>query len=321
MKELVIISGKGGTGKTSITAALSGLAENHIIVDCDVDAADMHLILHPKIEKTVEFYSGKQAEINLELCKKCGRCIEVCKFDAVRDDFIPKQKWFSEGGKPEFFETSAISENSITNSQPTCYKIDEIKCEGCGACYFNCPHQAIKFEQVKSGEWFESNTRFGKLIHAKLGIAEENSGKLVSEIRNHARLVAHKNNNDLIIVDGSPGIGCPVIASISGAHLVLIVTEPTMSGIHDAQRVYELTKHFKIPASVCINKYDINLELAAKMEIFCKENNIPVLGKIPYSKEFTEAMIKGLTVVENISESEVSQKIKSMWNKINTRIK
>ncbi|MDD3150386.1 MAG: P-loop NTPase, partial [Candidatus Gastranaerophilales bacterium] len=187
-------------------------------------------------------------------------------------------------------------------------------------CYFNCPYDAIKFEQVKSGKWFESNTRFGKLIHAKLGIAEENSGKLVSEIRNHARLVAHRQNNDLIIVDGSPGIGCPVIASISGAHLVLIVTEPTMSGIHDAKRVLELTKHFKISAGICINKYDINLELSRQMEDFCQENNIKVLGKIPYSKEFTDAMIKGLTVIENSPESEVSKEIETMWKKIRSKL-
>lgn len=215
-----------------------------------------------------------------------GRCVEVCKFEAVSEDF----------------------------------KVDEIKCEGCGACYFNCPHNAIKFDRVKSGEWFESTTRFGTLIHAKLGIAEENSGKLVSEIRNHARLVAKRNNNELIMTDGSPGIGCPVIASISGAHLVLIVTEPTMSGIHDAKRVFELTQHFKIPASVCINKYDLNLDLTKQTEDFCAENNISVVGKIPYSKVFTEAMIKGLSVVE-YSDGEVSNDIKNMWNRVKTKIK
>lgn len=289
MKELVIISGKGGTGKTSITAALSGLAQNHVMVDCDVDAADMHLILHPKVEKTTEFYSGKQAEINQELCKQCGKCAELCKFDAI--DKIDDK-----------------------------YVVNEIGCEGCGVCYFNCPHNAMTFEEVKSGDWFESNTRFGKLIHAKLGIAEENSGKLVSEIRNHARIIANKNKKDLIIVDGSPGIGCPVIASISGANLVLIVTEPTMSGIHDAQRVIELTKHFKIPASICINKYDINPELASQMEDFCKDNDIPVLGKIPYSKEFTNAMIKGKTVIENEPQSDISCKIKAMWKTINAKL-
>lgn len=305
MKELVIISGKGGTGKTSIVASFSALAQNHVMVDCDVDAADMHLILHPEIERTTEFYSGKQAEILPDKCQKCGRCIEVCKFNAI-------SKQCHSGLDPE-------SHEAMHKMQCDSYIVDEIKCEGCGACYFNCPHNAVKFEQVKSGDWFESKTRFGKLIHAKLGIAEENSGKLVSEIRNHARLVTKQNNNELIITDGSPGIGCPVIASISGAHLVLIVTEPTLSGIHDAERVFELTQHFKIPASVCINKYDLNLDLTRQMEDFCAKNNVEVVGKIPYSREFTDAMIKGLSVVE-YSNSEVAQKIKEMWNKVNSKV-
>lgn len=286
VKELVVISGKGGTGKTSIVASFATLAQNKVMVDCDVDAADLHLILNPEIEKTTEFYSGKSAEIQTDTCVQCGRCVEVCRFGAISEDFI----------------------------------VDGIKCEGCGTCFYQCPAGAIKFEQVKAGEWFESNTRFGKLIHARLGIAEENSGKLVSEIRNHARLVAHKNNNDLIIVDGSPGIGCPVIASISGAHLVVIVTEPTLSGLHDAERVLELTQHFKIPASICINKYDLNLELTEKMENFCKEKGIELVGKIPYNKIFTQAMIKEQSIVEYEPNGEVSNKISEMWGKINPKL-
>lgn len=286
MKELVVISGKGGTGKTSIVASFAALAENKVMVDCDVDAADLHLILNPHIEQTTEFYSGKSAEIQSEICIKCGLCVEVCRFGAVSEDFI----------------------------------VDGIKCEGCGTCFYQCPAKAIKFEQTKSGEWFESNTRFGKLIHARLGVAEENSGKLVSQIRNHARLVAHKNNNDLIIVDGSPGIGCPVIASISGAHLVVIVAEPTLSGFHDAERVLELTKHFKIPASLCINKYDLNLELTEKMENFCKDKGIELVGKIPYSKVFTQAMIKEQSIIEYEPDGEVSSKINEMWSKISSKL-
>jgi len=287
MKELVIISGKGGKGKTSITASLAALAQNKLMVDCDVDAADLHLILKPEIEKTTEFYSGKTAEILPEECIKCKKCVEVCRFDAISEDFV----------------------------------IDDIKCEGCGSCFYQCPVGAIKFEQTKSGDWFESNTRFGKLIHAKLGIAQENSGKLVSEIRNYARLLAHKNKNDLIIVDGSPGIGCPVIASISGASLVIIVTEPTLSGIHDAKRVFELTQHFKIPASMCINKYDLNLELSVKMEEFCKENSMELLGKIPYNKVFTQAMMKEQTIIEFEPSGEVAGKITEMWQKIKEKLK
>lgn len=285
MKELVVISGKGGTGKTSITASLAALAKNKVMVDCDVDAADMHLILKPDIEMKNDFYGGKGAEINQELCIKCGKCKEVCRFEAVQDDFI----------------------------------IDEVKCEGCGVCYHFCPANAIQFEEKRSGEWYESSTRFGKLIHAKLGAAEENSGKLVTKIRNHARLVAHKNECDLIMVDGSPGIGCPVIASISGSNLVLIVTEPTLSGIHDSERVFELTKHFRIPACICINKYDINLELTEKIEDFCSKSNIELVGKIPYSKEFTEAMIKEQTLIE-FSDGEVSKEIRNMWNNLELKL-
>ena len=286
MKELVVISGKGGTGKTSITASFAALSENKVMVDCDVDAADMHLILKPEIEIKNDFYGRKSAEIIQELCTKCGKCKEVCKFDAVTDDFV----------------------------------IDEIKCEGCVVCHHFCLNNAIKFEEKLSGEWYESNTRFGKLIHARLGVAEENSGKLVTKIRNHARLAAHKHNCDLIIVDGSPGIGCPVIASISGANLVLIVTEPTLSGIHDSQRVFELTKHFRIPACICINKFDINFDLTEKIEESCIKNNIELVGKIPYSKDFTEAMIKELTIVE-YCDNEVSNEIKSVWNKLENKLR
>ncbi len=286
MKELVIISGKGGTGKTSLTASLANLAENKVMVDCDVDAADLHLILKPDILKKTDFYAGKSAEINPEICVKCGRCIEVCRFGAISKDFV----------------------------------VDEISCEGCGTCFYQCPVNAVKFEQVKSGEWFESDTRFGKLVHARLGIAEENSGKLVSEIKNYARLIAKQNNNDLIIVDGSPGIGCPVIASISGAHLVVIVTEPTLSGFHDAERVVKLTQHFKIPASICINKYDLNLELTQKIEDFCINNEIGLVGKIPYDKVFTKAMIKEQTIIEFEPDGEVSVKIKDMWSIIKSKL-
>lgn len=286
-KELVIISGKGGTGKTSIVSSFATLAQNKIMVDCDVDAADLHLILKPEILKTTEFYSGKTAEIIQDKCTKCGRCIEVCRFDAISKDFI----------------------------------VNEIGCEGCGTCFYQCPSNAIKFEQTKSGDWFESNTRFGKLVHAKLGIAEENSGKLVSEIRNYARLLAHREGQDLIIVDGSPGIGCPVIASISGASLVVVVTEPTLSGLHDAERVLKLAKHFNAPASMCINKCDINTDMANKIEDFCKKENIEIVGKIPYSKDFTAAMIKEQSLIEFSSESEISKEIKSMWSKLEDRLR
>lgn len=286
MKELVIISGKGGTGKTSIVSSFATIANNKIMVDCDVDAADLHLILKPEIEKTTEFYSGKSAEIDNSICIKCGRCIDVCKFNSISDNFI----------------------------------IDPIKCEGCGSCFYQCPVHAIKFEETKSGDWFESNTRFGTLIHAKLGIAEENSGKLVSEIRNHARIIANKTQKDLIIVDGSPGIGCPVIASISGADLVVIVTEPTLSGIHDAERVFKLTQHFQIQACICINKYDLNLDLSKQIEKFGKEKEIEIIGKIPYNKVFTDAMIKEQSIIEYAPESDTANQISTIWKNIEEKL-
>lgn len=287
MKELLIISGKGGTGKTSITAAFASLAKNKVMVDCDVDAADLHLILKPKIELRNDFYGGKEAKIDVNLCTKCGKCKEVCEFDAVSEDFI----------------------------------INGIKCEGCGVCRYFCPSKAISFENKLSGEWYESNTRFGKLIHARLGIAEENSGKLVSKIRVHAKVVAEKNKCDLIIVDGSPGIGCPVIASMTGTDLVLIVTEPTLSGIHDSGRVIELTKHFGIPTCVCINKYDINVELSDRIGSFCDKEKIDLVGKIPYSNDFTKAQIKEKTLIEYSPDGEISNKIKMLWENIENKLK
>lgn len=284
-KELVIISGKGGTGKTSIVSSLSTLAQNKIMVDCDVDAADMHLIMKPTILKTTEFYSGKTAKIDESKCSKCGKCQDICRFNAIKD-----------------------------------YKISAINCEGCGACYYQCPEKAITFEDTKSGEWFESNTRLGKLVHAKLGIGEENSGKLVSEIKTYARNLAKIENAELIIVDGSPGIGCPVIASISGASYVVVITEPTLSGLHDAERVLELTRHFRINAGICINKFDINPDMARKIEEFCLKHSFDILGKIPYDKIFTKAMIQEKTLIEYDETSKVSQEIKKIWQTIEEKL-
>lgn len=286
VKEIVVISGKGGTGKTSLTAALCSIIPNKIMVDCDVDAADMHLILKPTVEVTNDFFGGKEAQIAEEKCTKCGKCSEVCRFDAVSADFI----------------------------------IDPIKCEGCGVCYHFCPCGTIKFEDKLSGEWYESSTRFGKLVHAKLGVAEENSGKLVTKIRNHARILAQKDGCEYIIVDGSPGIGCPVIASISGASVVLVVTEPTLSGIHDTKRVLELARHFGVKSCVCINKFDLNLQLSQDMEDFCLRNDISVVGKINYSRDFTKAMMQEKTIVEFLPDGEISAEIKEIWRKTGEKL-
>lgn len=282
IKELVVISGKGGSGKTSITLALASLFENKVMVDCDVDASDMHLILEPQIIKKEDFYSGKKAFINKSKCIQCGICKSTCNFNAISDDI----------------------------------QINEYFCEGCGACATQCPAHAITLIQQKSGEWYESNTRLGEFIHARLGAGEENSGKLVSQIRMQARLSANKNNCNLIIVDGSPGIGCPVIASISGADLVLTVIEPTMSGLHDAKRVLELTRHFKVKAAACINKYDINTDITNQIKEFLNANNVELLAEIPYSKDFTKAMINKKTLIELNENSIVSNEIKNIKTKL-----
>lgn len=291
LKELVIISGKGGTGKTSITAGFASLAKNAVFADCDVDAADLHLIMSPKIKEESDFSGGKQASIVTGKCVSCGKCAQMCRFGAIKMDG----------------EANGIVQKT--------YKVDPISCEGCKVCVEFCPVNAIEFKDAVNGKWFISDTRFGTMVHAKLGIAEENSGKLVTLIRKKARQMAERESRDLIISDGSPGIGCPVIASITGADVVLIVTEPTLSGIHDLERVAQLTSSFGIKTFVCINKADINPEMTEKIENDAKEKGLEVAGKIPYDKNFTKSQIEKKTIIE-YTDSEVTEKIKNMWRQI-----
>jgi MinD superfamily P-loop ATPase len=282
MRELVILSGKGGTGKTSITAAFASLAQNMVLCDADVDAADLHLILKPDFKKTIEFKGGHEAVINKGLCTQCGRCIEVCRFGAVKDSF----------------------------------EIDPIDCEGCGVCVDLCPEKAIDFPETICGQWYISNTRFGPMVHARLGIAQENSGKLVALIRGEAKKLAIKNNLDLILTDGPPGIGCPVIASIGQATAILIVSEPTVSGIHDMERVGQLSKHFNIPAMVCINKYDLNPKQTEKIMAIAQKASMPVVGRISFDQTFTEAMIQAQTIFEYNHQSQASMEVRQIWDNI-----
>jgi len=291
MKELVVISGKGGTGKTSIVASFAALANKAVLADCDVDAADLHLILGPDIKQTHDFSGGKLASIITERCTGCGRCEEVCNFDAVR--------------------FSGPANNVVEKT----YTIDPIACEGCGVCVHFCPVDAIEFKDVINGRWFISETRFGPMVHARLGIAQENSGKLVSLIRKEAKQIAAEQNKDLIIADGSPGIGCPVIASITGANLVLVVTEPTISARHDLERVIELTQHFRIPTAVCVNKYDINPEIAKSIEKRTSEKGLKLAGRIAYDTEVTRAQIAGKSIVE-YSTNGLKEQIVSLWKSI-----
>lgn len=265
MKQIVIISGKGGTGKTVITGAFATLAENKVMADCDVDAADLHLLLEPHIKERHEFRSGKTAVIDKEICIRCGKCVEICRFDAISKEFT----------------------------------VDGISCEGCAFCSFVCPAGAIKMEEDVSGEWFISDTRFGPMVHAKLGIAEENLGKLVSLVRRQAKELAEKKRADWVIVDGAPGIGCPVIASLSGIDYAVVVTEPTLSGLHDADRVISVAKHFGISAGLIVNKYDLNTDMTRRIENYYRDNNIDVIGKIHFDKSVVSAMVHGKTIIEH----------------------
>ncbi len=291
MKELVVISGKGGTGKTSIVASFAALAKNAVFADCDVDAADLHLVLEPQVKQTKDFSGGKLASVVTEKCIGCGKCREVCRFNAVN------------------FNGPA---NDIVAKT---FTIDPISCEGCKVCVEFCPAGAIEFNDSINGQWFVSDTRFGTMVHAKLGIAEENSGKLVSLIRREAKKIAARTKKNLIIVDGSPGIGCPVIASITGADLVLIITEPTLSGRHDLDRVADLAAGFNIPALLAVNKFDLNPVMAEQIEQYARKRNIKVIGKIRYDNAFTKAQIHKSTVLE-YTDSAVSQDIKALWRNV-----
>ncbi len=280
MKEVVILSGKGGTGKTSIVGCFASLAENKVLCDCDVDAADLHLLLEPRSKEEHEFRSGQTASIDAVKCTQCGLCQDMCRFDAIHD-----------------------------------FTVDPSFCEGCGFCSHICPEEAIVMNENLAGHWFISDTKHGPMVHARLGIAEENSGKLVTTVRNQARQMAEEQGLELAITDGPPGIGCPVISSLSGANLALIVTEPTLSGMHDMERVIGVCGHFKVPVLVCVNKYDINEKNTLQIESMCEDLGIKVIAKIPFDNIVTEALIQGQSVIE-YSDGEVSQKIRSMWETV-----
>ncbi len=286
MKEIVCISGKGGTGKTSLTAAFAHLAENKVVCDLDVDAPDLHLIVKPQILAAEEFFSGNEARIDPERCDGCGLCAELCRFAAV-------------------VETDGA------------YAVDPLRCEGCKLCVAMCPAGAIDFPQRHCGRWFRSESRFGPVFHAQLFPGEENSGRLVALLRRQAREAAGRAGCSLVLCDGTPGIGCPVISSLSGADLAVIISEPTVSGRHDLERVADLCAHFSIPAAVIVNKADLNADACREIESFCRARGIALAGKIAHDEQFVTAMIREKAVTE-LPGSAVADRIRQIWSRIET---
>jgi MinD superfamily P-loop ATPase len=295
MKELVVLSGKGGTGKTSIVASFAALYDDKVVADCDVDAADLHLVLSPRMTKWKAFHGSKLAIIDQDGCTGCGRCADVCRFDAI------------------------IQESDPADPTRTKYSVDPLACEGCGACVIACPTDTIRLEDAMTGEWAVSESRLGPLVHARLGIGQESSGKLVTMVRSQAAVVARERGVALSLIDGSPGIGCPVIASLTGADLALVVTEPTVSGLHDLERVAGVAKKLGVPVTVTINKYDINPDAAARIEEWCTSSDIPVAARIPYDDAVTAAQVNELSVVEH-SDGPAATAIRDVWSTVSAAL-
>jgi MinD superfamily P-loop ATPase len=291
VKQLVILSGKGGTGKTSVAAALAHLASQHkslVMADGDVDAANLELVLDPVHQATRAFMSGQEAVIDVEQCTACGTCAEVCRFDAILPD--------GDG-----------------------YRVDGVACEGCAACFYSCPAGAVRMEEQQAGNWFRSETRFGPLFHAHLFAGQENSGKLVTRVKRQAQLWAPQVDAELMLVDGPPGIGCPVISALSGADLALLVVEPTVSGAHDLERVLGIADHFRVEAVAVLNKADLNPAQSDRIAAFCERRGVEVLGRIPYDTVITQAMVEGLPVTA-YTDGPVTQALRAIWARLAERL-
>jgi MinD superfamily P-loop ATPase len=309
MKQLVILSGKGGTGKTSLTAAFAHLAKhgipptNAILADADVDAANLELVLAPQIIEREDFWGGQLAVIDPDLCSGCGTCIEVCRFDALGTIDQPgfRRLALQDPNHPQSLDVPVL---------------DPIACDGCAACVYQCPEEAITMQEQIAGEWFRSESRYGPLLHAALIPAQENSGKLVTLVKQHARLMAMDQGVELVLVDGPPGIGCPVISAASGADLALIVAEPTAAGVHDMRRVMLTTDHFGVDTLVCVNKADLYLAGTDEIKAYCQQTGIEFVGEIPFDLSVTEAMVQGQPVTAYRPESPASQALSKIWSKV-----
>lgn len=292
MKELVVISGKGGTGKTSLVASLAALARGRVVLaDCDVDAADLHLVLEPRIERRKPFVGGGKARIKPGHCTACGKCEELCRFDAI------------------FFDGPG------NGRVPKTFRIDKLACEGCGVCAHFCDDDAIEFAPAVCGQWFVSQTRCGPMVHAGMEPGAENSGKLVTLIRQQAQQIAAQRRLDWVLCDGSPGIGCPVIASLTGAQLALIVVEPTLSGMHDFRRVAQLTRQLNVPGCLVVNKADLNEQVAMAVEEEAGRLGLVRLGRVPYDPAVTQAQISRQSVVE-ASDGPAAAAIRQIWARL-----
>ncbi len=290
MRQIAILSGKGGTGKTSISAAFISIVQNGVFADCDVDAADLHIILQPQIISEHIFEGGRIVSINQDLCSSCNKCFEVCEYDAINRD------------------------NKL-------YSVNKFACEGCGFCVRVCPDKAIDFNRNNAGKWYLANTRFGKFVYAKLFPGEENSGKLVTMVRHQAKIFAEEENADYIIIDGPPGIGCPVISALSGVDDLIIVTEPTKSGLSDLKRIADTAHHFKLPINIIINKYNLNEDMTKIIEQYCNEKNYTLLEKIPFDKIFVHSMIENKSVIEYDKNSPTSKILINIAKKLNIKLK
>ena len=301
MKQLVMLSGKGGTGKTSLTAAFAHLAAEGelpmrtVLVDADVDAANLELLIEPEVERCTEFWAGQIAVIEQLSCAGCGTCQEICRFGAVRADV------------PAAFPVEQNRDR---------FRVDPLACEGCGACVYQCPQDAIRLQPQMAGEWYQSHSRYGPMFHAALRPAQENSGRLVTLVKQNARLLALDDDIPLLMVDGPPGVGCPVISAVSGADLALIVTEPSAAGVHDLQRVLKTTRHFGVQTIVCINKSDLHLNSTAQIYACCAEQNIEVVGRIPFDTTVTQAMVQAQPVTDYQPGSQASRAMRSIWSRV-----